>query len=344
METIKYCVVIKKYTCFHGKQQSRCVPCKGSGICEHNIRRNQCVPCKGSGICEHNIQRNYCVPCKGSSICEHDKQRNKCVPCKGSGICEHNIQRNRCVPCKGSSICEHNIQRNKCKPCKGSSICEHDIQRNYCVPCGGSGICEHDKQRQYCKPCGGSSLCNSSWCHTTKNKKYDGYCVLCYTNLFPDKPISRNYKTKERAVVDFINEMFPQYDWVNDKRIIDGCSKRRPDMLVDLGSHLVIIEVDEFRHDTYTTECEIKRLNDIFIDVGCRPIVMIRFNPDSYKDAITGALITSCWSINNSTKTLLVKKSKYVEWLYRLERLRNEINQSIIQNITEPVNIIELFY
>jgi hypothetical protein len=27
-------------------------------------------------------------------------------------------------------------------------------------------------------------------------KKYDGYCVFCFINLFPDKEISINYKRK----------------------------------------------------------------------------------------------------------------------------------------------------
>ena len=39
--------------------------------------------------------------------------------------------------------------------------------------------------------------CKSEWCFTLVTKKYDGYCRFCYMNLFPDKPVSRNYKTKE---------------------------------------------------------------------------------------------------------------------------------------------------
>jgi hypothetical protein len=158
----------------------------------------------------------------------------------------------------------------------------------------------------------------------------------------PDAPIIKNYKTKERTVVDFITEQFPQYDWINDKRIVDGCSKRRPDMLLDLGSHLVIIEVDENKHNSYTAECEIKRLNDISLDVGCRPIFMIRFNPDAYVK--NGVKITSCWAINGSTKTLMIKKCKIDDWKYRLECLKNNIMQSVITPLMEPIQIVELFY
>ena len=44
---------------------------------------------------------------------------------------------------------------------------------------------------------GGGRLCKSEWCHTRLNKKYEGYCLLCFIHLFPDKKTSRNYKTKE---------------------------------------------------------------------------------------------------------------------------------------------------
>ena len=34
--------------------------------------------------------------------------------------------------------------------------------------------------------------CKSEWCSTLITNKYDGYCLYCYMNLFPDKPIIRN--------------------------------------------------------------------------------------------------------------------------------------------------------
>ena len=143
--------------------------------------------------------------------------------------------------------------------------------------------------------------------------------------------------------MDFVKAQFPDYDWINDKRIVDGCSKRRPDLLLDLGSHLLIIEIDEFRHSSYTTECEIKRLNDLSLDVGCRPIRMIRFNPDSYI-LCNGIRVTSCWKMNNTTRTLQISKTKIDDWNYRLETLRSEILTSVVTNTTDVVSIVELFY
>ena len=54
------------------------------------------------------------------------------------------------------------------------------------------------------------------------NPKYEGYCLNCFLHTFPDKPVTRNYKTKEKSVVDYIKQQFPYLDIVWDKSIKDG--------------------------------------------------------------------------------------------------------------------------
>lgn len=93
--------------------------------------------------------------------------------------------------------------------------------------------------------------CNSEWCNTRVLNKYKGYCLFCFINLFPDEKVSRNYKTKEKSVSDFILENFPNFTWICDKQIQDGCSKKRPDLLLDLGYQVIIIEIDENQHYNY---------------------------------------------------------------------------------------------
>jgi hypothetical protein len=67
---------------------------------------------------------------------------------------------------------------------------------------------------------------------------------------------------------------------VFDKIVEGGCSRRRPDVRIDMGSHIIIVECDEDQHKGYS--CENKRMMEIFQNCGNRPIVFIRFNPDSY--------------------------------------------------------------
>ncbi len=63
-----------------------------------------------------------------------------------------------------------------------------------------------------------------------------------------------------------------------------GCSMRSPNLLLDTGSHIVIVEVGKCSHDLYHPSCEEKRMGEIWNDVGHRPIVFVRFDPDKYKD------------------------------------------------------------
>lgn len=152
----------------------------------------------------------------------------------------------------------------------------------------------------------------------------------------------RNYKTKEKTVVDYIQQTFDK-SWICDKRINDGCSKRRPDLLLDMGKHVIIIEIDENQHMNYDCSCENKRLMEISQDVGHRPIVFIRFNPDDYIDS-NGQKIKSCWIPNKSNGLLYIPKTKEVEWNNRLDILKNQIQYWLYNKTEKTIEIIQLFY
>jgi hypothetical protein len=163
-------------------------------------------------------------------------------------------------------------------------------------------------------------------------------------HLFPDKPIARNYKTKERAVVEFVAKQFPNFPWVADKVISGGCSKRRPDLMLDLGYEVIIVEVDENQHIDYDCSCENKRIMELSKDVGHRPIVFIRFNPDDYVDE-NGENILSCWGANGNG-LCVVKKSKKNEWESRLQQLNEQIQywSNPLHRTNKMIEIIQLFY
>jgi hypothetical protein len=122
--------------------------------------------------------------------------------------------------------------------------------------------------------------CMTPFCETSVLPKYEGYCLRCFVNIHPEKPNARNYKTKEKTIVDEVLKSFPQFTWTADKRVQDGCSRRRPDLFLDMGSHVIIVEIDENQHTDYDCSCENKRLMEISQDIGHRPVIFIRFNPD----------------------------------------------------------------
>ena len=364
--------------CEHDKIKSRCKECGGNAICEHKKEKRYCVDCGGSAICEHKLQKRQCKLCDGGAFCEHKKYKSSCKECGGSAICEHNKHKQHCKECSGSAFCKHGKDKSYCKECDGSAYCEHDKIKQYCKECKGSGYCIHkkrkaycvdcggimicvhgirkvrckecggneycihDKRKERCKDCGGSALCKTPLCETFSNPKYNGHCLTCFIHLFPDEPTARNYKTKEKDVVDRITQTFTTFTWVADKKVQDGCSRRRPDLLLDMGSHIIIVEVDENKHTDYDCSCENKRLMELSQDLQHRPIVFIRFNPDDYTNQ-DGILVKSCWKLNK-LGVMQITKTKQKEWEERIETLKQQIQYWIDNPTEKTIEIIELFY
>jgi hypothetical protein len=183
--------------------------------------------------------------------------------------------------------------------------------------------------------------CKSNFCNIMINtKKYKNYCVHCFVHLFPDNTISTNYKTKENEIKKFILENHKDKNWICDKIIENGSSKRRPDFLLKLENHNIIIEVDENQHIKYDCTCENKRLMEISKDFNHKNIVLIRFNPDNYTN-INNINIESCWNLNKNG-TLKIKDINL--WNKRLECLNEQINYWYQNKTNKTIEIIQLYY
>jgi hypothetical protein len=229
------------------------------------------------------------------------------------------------------------------------------ITNNYCIFDGcritANYNYENEKRPMYCsshKKDGmkdvKSKICKTYLCSTmVKTSRYDGYCLFCFMNLFPDKPVSRNYKTKEYSVVEYVKTNFSHLTWISDKTIQDGCSRRRPDLFLDMGYQIIIIEIDENSHRDYDCSCENKRIMELSQDLNHRPIIFIRFNPDEY--TIQDNKISSCWGINKNG-ICTIKKSKIKEWTDRLESLKEQIHYwtNTLNKTDKTIEVVQLFY
>ena len=188
-----------------------------------------------------------------------------------------------------------------------------------------------------------SRKCISEWCATiTHNNKYDGHCLFCYINLYPEKPVVRNYKTKETTIVNHVREKFPDFTWITDKRVQGGCSKRRPDLLLDLGYQVLVVEIDENQHNNYDCSCENKRLMEISQDIGHRPLIFIRFNPDGYINN-KNENKKSSWR-SNQLGIFIINKESNKDWSNRLTVLENQINYWTDNATNKTLEVIHLFY
>jgi hypothetical protein len=331
----------KRWHCEHNLYRDRCIKCGGSSICEHEKRRYDCVKCGGSGICEHEKRRSQCVECDGTNICEHKKSRFQCIECDGSSMCEHKTQRAHCILCNGTSICRHKIRRAVCIECGGTDICEHEIPRYRCVECEGPGICEHKIPRANCNSC--DQIKNPQhWCKTclsvdVRKSNYRPYCHTCYCRLFSVDKIPKRYRMKEHHWRDALRAVpsLKNVSMVFDKRVNGGCSRRRPDLRIECFTHTLIGENDENRHDR--TQCEHKRMMQLFQDLGNRPLVMIRFNPDSYtqnNEKFKGCFIPS-------ENGLVVNKK---EWARRMAILIPIIEKYVSEIPKQEITVVYLFY
>lgn len=329
--------------CSHGKYKRFCIDCGGHGLCCHNNRKYFCKECGGSGICSHGKHKYDCRECNGSSICPHEKYKKVCKECNGSSICSHGRRKAICDECGGSGICCHGKRKEYCRECDGSQICIHNRRKYECKECKGSGICSHGLNKKLCKECGGSWLCKNDWCLTTIKSKYKGYCLYCYIQEFPNEKVVRNYKVKERHVVDRVLQEFPDFTWFHDKKIQDGCSLRRPDLFLDYGTHVIMVEIDEQKHKGYDCSCINRRTMELSLDINHRPCVIIRFNPDAYIDE-TAKQVRSPWKPCKKTGILILIKSCRDEWENRIKCLLECIDYWVKNPTDKIVEIIELYY
>jgi hypothetical protein len=183
-----------------------------------------------------------------------------------------------------------------------------------------------------------SNRCLEDNCDTIVKHKYKGYCLRCFIYKFPDVKISRNYKVKELFMTDFIKEQFKDQVITFDKQT-GGCSKRRPDVCIDKLTHVVILECDENQHRD--TSCENKRMMELFQDFNNRPVVFIRFYPDSYINE-DGKKVLSSFKMHKALDVPVIREPK--EWVGRLNVLKETICKWLNVIPSKEVTYEYLFY
>lgn len=175
------------------------------------------------------------------------------------------------------------------------------------------------------------------------NNRFQGYCITCYKDEFPDEKIKLNYIVKEKAVGTYVKNNFSQLKWIFNKPIKNIQYNYRPDILLNLETHIIIIEVDEHQHSLYDEDQEDKRVFDIHDALNNKKMVFIRFNPDSYQDKDNN-FIKSPWIYNKMNLQISSNKIIQEEWNKRLNILNNNI-KNYIDNISDKnIEFIKLFY
>jgi hypothetical protein len=330
-------VNLKARTCSCGKQ---CSYGFAGGPATH------CATCIRPGMIDRTHKRCKCgkfIP----SFAKPGEAATCCSECIEDGMITTNI---RCVcglACP--SFGYPNAIPICCVKCKSADMQDTKSRRCFCgkaQPIFGY----EDKSPTHCESCKANDMedvinrkCKASLCggnRAASNPKYKGHCRLCFVNLFPNEPISKNYKTKEKEVAKSVIAAFPQHKFEVDKRIDQGCSRRRPDLFLDLLTHVIICEVDENEHNSYDTTCENKRIMQLSEDVAHRPLVFLRFNPDGYTDD-KGIRHASPWKHTNVG--LGLSKEHQIEWNKRLSSLHSRIRYWI-DTVPDKTITMELLF
>jgi hypothetical protein len=211
-----------------------------------------------------------CIKCKPSEAVNVIGKKCKCGKIPKFNLIEETIGL-YCVNCKPSEAVDVIHKKCKCGKIPHFNLTGETIGL-YCVKCKPSEAVNVTSKK--CKECNLTQVYNPS---------YEGMCTRCFIHIHPDKPNAKNYKIKENHVFDELITHLPTgITYIRDKKV-GGCSKRRPDLMIDLGSHWICAENDENSHKDYDTTCENKRIMELYTDMANRPMVVIRFNCDKYE-------------------------------------------------------------
>lgn len=273
-----------------------------------NIVSNKCIHINEDGsACELIASFNYITESKRLYCSKHKK------------IDMLNVQKKRCTIENCLEIAVYNI--------------ESESSPLYC--------CYHKTDIMVHK---NNSVCKTFMCLSSlHNKSYEGYCSRCFSFLFPDISKERNYGCKEREVVKYIQNIFSYLTITYNRTIMDGTSKRRPDVYINCHDYSIIVEIDEYQHKLKSygeCSCENKRMLEIYQDLGEKNIVFIRFNPDSYTD-FNGKKIESSWDFDDKRRLFLSNRH---QWNQRLKVLEDTIEYWLENPPEKMIEIVQLFY
>jgi hypothetical protein len=161
----------------------------------------------------------------------------------------------------------------------------------------------------------------------------DGLCITyCAPNQLYQQV--KQEKKKEKLVMNYLDKYVKLSNIINiqdDKVVSTYCNHYRPDRVYDVGTHCIIIEVDEDQHKGKRASCskgeigELSRMHEIQNAVGMN-CIFLRFNPDTFK-------------VNNKKQSINMNErlKLLVKWIEKCEGMK-------LEKDLEPVKYKYLFY
>lgn len=302
---------------------------------------------KGYYCVNHKLTDHTCTTQKMCIVCD------KKIPLYGTKVNTH------CANCRTDNMINHNYKHCTTDGCERLALygplydtlqhcTTHRSQNEYvvrypkCETCQQPAYftwgkypthCETHKQRdqvdvvlQKCTKCDNKDYF----------KRGDRLCYVCKDV----ETFVKLTKRKEDAVQRLLDTM--QVLYIRDKSIANGCDRKRPDYLIDCGTHFIVIEVDEFQHrgHGYDCVCEQTRMINIYASLGTEKVVFIRYNPDTFTDS-DGKAHKACdrtpllHEVVNKHRNKIPEPPITIEYMY-YDGMQNNVTDSYT---VDPYNI-----
>ena len=192
----------------------------------------------------------------------------------------------------------------------------------YGVESGGPQFCaEHKKldmtNRATCKWMPDSANCANIACNgRPANPRFRGYCVACYTSLFPDDPLTFQmlYRSKQQATYQFVISRFDGF--LHNAPIYVG--GMRIDCRIVIGDTLLCIAPAHPIAPAYNL--------DSMTELS-QKVIIIAFNPEKYID-----------SDGRSVNPMLYMRLPLLE-----DEIARQMERIIAHKNTNQVEVVRLF-
>lgn len=287
---------------FPGEKPSYCKTHAIEGMID--VKNSKCIICKKLGITKPK-QPTYGLG-KIATHCKEHRTENMTDLKHINILCEKcTIRATYGIPGQKPTRCATHKKRGM-----------KDVTSLMCVKCGKKqGVFGITKTELFCKKCKTKDMKNvkakmcdkcglkqpvfnykgkktGKYCNTCKNDRMidvvNFRCVSCQLYIVPRKTQKCSYcspksrrrqKTREMIVVNFLKNN--NIKFIHNKSVGFICGNYRPDIRIDTGTHIVIVEIDENQHKQYDSSCEIARMANIYQADGMR-CVFLRYNPDKF--------------------------------------------------------------
>ena len=135
-------------------------------------------------------------------------------------------------------------------------------------------------------------------------KRLCKYCDIKEECDFICKDCKKIQNKKEWGIVRHLRKSIDTIFEYNSSKMLQGCSKKRPDIYFERNKHSIIVEIDEHQHNSYEDSCECARINEIVNGIGGKSVIIIRYNPDIVKNKGKQINIKQCARIDLLVKTI----------------------------------------